>query len=84
MHRLLTAIDADLKSTIIGQPAKKPKFLDIESEYANQLIGYIVAERYETLLNLKQYTMTEFLYLFECAIVYNINKAKALEGLGKQ
>ena len=82
MHRLLTTIGADLKKNA-GQNKSNIKFLNVESDYANQMIGFIIAERYETLLNLKQYTISEFLYLFECAIVYNINKAKALEGLKK-
>lgn len=82
MHRLLTTIGADVKQTS-GQAKPNAKFLSIENEYMNPMIGCIIAEKYETLANLKQYTISEFLYLFECVIVYNINKAKAIEALKK-
>jgi len=49
--------------------------LKAESPYINEMVQFIVAEKYETILNLHEYSMEEFLALFELVVVKNVNQA---------
>lgn len=40
---------------------------------------FIVSEKYETILNLHEYSIEEFLALFELVIVKNVNQAMEMK-----
>jgi hypothetical protein len=43
------------------------------------MIQLVVSEKYETILNLHQYSMEEFLALFELIVVKNVNQAMEMK-----
>lgn len=47
--------------------------LKVESEYTDGMINFIVSEKYETYLNLHNYSIEDFIALYEIALVKTIN-----------
>jgi hypothetical protein len=43
------------------------------------MVQFIVSEKYETILNLHEYSIEEFLALFELVIVKNVNQAMEMK-----
>ena len=43
------------------------------------MVQFIVSEKYETMLNLHEYSIEEFLALFELVVVKNVNNAMEMK-----
>ena len=53
--------------------------LKVESNYTDFMINFIVSEKYETYNNLHNYSVEDFLTLYEIALVRSINSALELK-----
>jgi hypothetical protein len=61
-------------SSFGGSKQHNPGYLKSESTYIDDMIKLIVSEKYETLLNLHQYSVEEFITLFEIIFTKTVNQ----------